>query len=207
MTSIRTLRSMISFLSVVLFALNSFAQKSNLYSPKIEPCPCQFKADSSLQTNCGYLIVPENRTKPNSMFIKLPYIYVRSANPKSKPDPVLYTTGGPGGSSLNAVESIHYFEFMKDRDFISFEQRGTKYALPCLECEEINDAVKLSYQKNQSKDSLINLATINCRNRQLAKGIDISGYNTAEITDDIEDLRKLLNIDSLNLIGLSSVEA
>ncbi len=179
------------------------AQTGKIYTPKTESCPCQFKADSSLSTTCGYLLVPENRTNKNSKIIKLPYAIVRSNNPNKKQDPVLFTTGGPGGSSLNAVESIHYFSFIKDRDFIAFEQRGTKYALPCLECEEVNEAVKQSYINNQSKDAAINKAVAQCRTKLLSKGIDISGYNTSESTDDIEDLRHVLNIDSLNLIGLS----
>jgi pimeloyl-ACP methyl ester carboxylesterase len=101
------------------------------------------------------------------------------------------------------VQSIHYFKFINDRDFIAFEQRGTQYALPCLECEEVNTAIKEAYLKNLSKDSLINKATLKCRQKLLAKGIDIAGYNTAENTDDVEDLRKTLEIDTLNLIGLS----
>jgi pimeloyl-ACP methyl ester carboxylesterase len=171
--------------------------------PRVESCYCKFKADSSLSTSCGYLLVPENRNNKNSKTIKLPYIFVSSKNPNKKKDPVLFTTGGPGGSSLNSMQSIHYFSFIKNRDFIAFEQRGTKYAQPCLECEEVNEAIKKSYISNTSKDSLVNIAVTKCRERLIAKGIDITGYNTAENTNDIEDLRKLLKIDSLNLIGLS----
>jgi pimeloyl-ACP methyl ester carboxylesterase len=183
----------------ILISQISFSQKR----ASIKPCDCKFKADSSLTTKCGYLIVPENRTNKQSKLIKLPYIYVQNKNPNKKKDPVLFTTGGPGGSSLNSVESIHYFEFIKDRDFIAFEQRGTKYALPCLECEEVYTAIKAAYTNNLSKDSLVNIAVTKCRQRLLANGIDITGYNTTESTEDIEDLRKLLNIDSLNLIGMS----
>lgn len=187
----------------ILLLLKVNAQTSKNFTPKIETCECQFKADKSLITKCGYLLVPENRKVKNSRIIKLPYIYVASANPNKKNDPVLYTSGGPGGSTLNAVESIHYFEFMKDRDFIAFEQRGTKYALPCLECEEVNKAIKESYTKNLSKDSLINVAVKKCRKKLTSKGIDLNGYDTSESTDDIEDLRKLLKIDSINLFGKS----
>lgn len=185
--------------NLLLFSISN----AQIYLPKIEKCACAFKADSSLKTECGYLIVSENRTKANSNWVKLPYIYVKSNNSNKKNDPVLFTTGGPGGSSLNSVESVHYFEFMKDRDFIAFEQRGTKYAVPCLECPEVNEAIKKAYLENGSKDDLINKAVLNCRKRWVAKGVDLSGYNTAENTDDIEDLRKSLKIDSLNLIGLS----
>ena len=99
----------------------SIAQKN--YSPKIEPCSCRFtmdsnfvktapanlrsgfsepmeKLDSSFKTECGYLLVPENRNKKGSRFIKLPFIVVKSKNPGRKNDPLLFTSGGPGNSSL-----------------------------------------------------------------------------------------------------------
>ncbi len=179
------------------------AQSGSRFAPKIEPCECIFKADTSLITECGYLLVPENRTNAKSNIIRLPFVFVKSKNSAKKKDPVLFTTGGPGGSSIQAVESIHHFNFIKERDFIAFEQRGTKYTLPCLECKEVNTAVKTAYIHNLSKDSLTNIAVSQCRKRLLKKGIDITGYTTSESTDDIEDLRKLLKIDSLNLIGIS----
>ena len=42
-----------------------------------------------------------------------------------------------------------------------------------------------------------------CRKRLAAQGIDLSAYNTIENAADIEDLRRALNIDSINLIGIS----
>src|SRR5882672_9667723 len=93
------------------------AQKQS-YTPKIEPCGCVFKADSSLKTRCAYLIVPENRNKPTGKTIKLPFIYVESNNPNKKKDPVLYTGGGPGSSSLGIVRNVQRRTLIKDRDFI-----------------------------------------------------------------------------------------
>ncbi len=173
------------------------------YTPKIEICKCQFKADSSLKTKCGYLLVPENRTKYKSNTIKLPFIIVEGSNPNKKKDPVLFTTGGPGGSSIESVSSIHYFSLIKERDFIAFEQRGTKYAQPCLECPEVTDAIKRSYLESSAKSKLVNEAVVKCRKRLLGNGIDLTGYNTAESTDDINDLINALQLDSVNLIGMS----
>ncbi|HTD40084.1 MAG TPA: hypothetical protein VK671_05650, partial [Mucilaginibacter sp.] len=62
---------------IISFQLSAPAQQKG-YTPKIEPCACAFKADSSLKTRCAYLIVPENRNKPNGKTIKLPFIYVES---------------------------------------------------------------------------------------------------------------------------------
>ena len=113
----------------IFFQQMSFAQQKE-YTPRIEPCECAFKADTSLKTRCAYLIVPENRSKPNGKTIKLPFIYVEGKNPNKHKDPVLYTAGGPGASSLRGVTFIHNRAFIKDRDYIAFEQRGTYNAKP-----------------------------------------------------------------------------
>ena len=42
-----------------------------------------------------------------------------------------------------------------------------------------------------------------CREKLIKDGIDLSAYNTDESAADIEDLRRLLHIDSLNLMGIS----
>lgn len=188
---------------IISFQQFSFAQHKEMYTPKIEPCDCIFKADSSLKTRCAYLIVPENRSKPTGKTIKLPFIYVESSNPHKQKDPVLYTAGGPGASSLGGVRFIHYRQLIKNRDYIAFEQRGTSYAQPCLSCDGISEAVKNAYRKNLPLDSSIAQEAKNCRKKLIADGNDLSAYNTIENAADIEDLRRALKIDSINLIGIS----
>ena len=168
---------------------------------KIEPCACPVEVDSSFHSLCAYLLVPENRKKDNGKIIRLPFIIVKSNNPSKKKDPYLYTTGGPGGSSLRwvlgAVKSsvIHY------RDCIAFEQRGTHFALPNLWSNELSDAIKEAYRNNLNKDSMVLEGTRRYKIALEAKGIDLSGYNTDETVSDIIDLLLTLQIDSVNLAG------
>lgn len=197
------MKTIIALLALVVFIGHiSLAQKKYLYSTKIEPCNCWLKADSGLKTTCGYLMVPESRTKPNGKTIKLPFAYVHSNNPDKHKDAVLYTAGGPGASSLQGVR-IHYRMLMKDRDYIAFEQRGTTFAQPFLSCDGIGDGIKQAYRKNLPVDSMIIDGIKNCHKNLLAHGIDLDAYNTDENAADIEDLRRTLNIDSLNLMGIS----
>jgi pimeloyl-ACP methyl ester carboxylesterase len=213
----------------IIFAILSgiakpaFAQKKN-YKPKIEICDCRFKVDSgfiktapanlksafeqpfdqidsSFKTRCGYLIVPENRLKPTSKMIKLPFIVVESKNPNKKKDPLLYTSGGPGNSSLGWAIGMTRGEYIKDRDCIVIEQRGTRYAIPHLRTFVLDSMIRASYRYNLPKDSMF-YAGVNLYRKQLeAKGIDISGYNSYESVSDIHDLLKVLQIDSVNLMG------
>src|ERR1700754_1268723 len=100
------LKNIITVLLLAIVSQVASAQSKQTYTPKIEPCECAFKNDS-LKTRCAYLIVSENRSKPNGKTIKLPFIYVESSNPNKHKDPVLYTAGGPGASSLRGVTFIH----------------------------------------------------------------------------------------------------
>ncbi|MEM6770150.1 MAG: alpha/beta hydrolase [Bacteroidota bacterium] len=154
----------------------------------------------------GYLEVPENRERPTGKTIKLPvYIFKsRSANPA--PDPVLYTVGGPGSSSLSAAPYMRAFSYLDDRDLILFEQRGTAYAQPSLDCPEWEKATTLARQRilsDSAATAILVGAAAGCRDRLQGQGIDLDAYNTREIAADIEDLRKVLHLDQLNLLTIS----
>jgi len=212
------------FIVIVAFAKISFAQSKQTYTPKIEACDCRFrvdsnflkiapkklqtifsnplnKIDSSFETKCGYLIVPENRNKKNSNLVKLPFIVVKSKNPDKKKDPILYTAGGPGVSSVGWAVGITRSELIKNRDCIALEQRGTLYALPSLRTFELDKAIKESYRKNLPKDSMVIVGLKQYKKKLEEKGIDLSGYNTDETVSDIHDLLSVLKIDSVNLYG------
>jgi len=167
----------------------------------LEPCACPVKVDSSFHTRCAYLIVPENRKKHNGKTIKLPFIIVESKNPHKKKDPFLFTTGGPGGSSLGWARGAAQHSVINNRDCIAFEQRGTRYALPNLWSNELDDAIKESYRKNLNKDSMVIEGAKRYKKALEARGIDLSGYNTDETVADIGDLLATLHIDSVNLVG------
>src|SRR6267142_5757763 len=98
------MRKLLCLFLAVLPAVVSRTQRADV--PRLESSECIYKADGAVKTHCGYLVVPENRLHPPGQIIKLPFIYVESNNPAKKPDPVLYTGGGPGVSSLHPVTSI-----------------------------------------------------------------------------------------------------
>jgi pimeloyl-ACP methyl ester carboxylesterase len=131
---------------------------------------------------------------------------MKSDSATPQPDPVLRTLGGPGASSLKLVGGRKSSPWLKNRDMIIFEQRGTKYAQPALECPEVNEA-KISGFKQRLGEAEINrreLAAVKvCRDRLLKAGIDLSAYNSAESAADIEDLRRALKLEKINLYGVS----
>ena len=95
---------------------------------------------------------------------------------------------------------------LDDRDFIVFEQRGTKYARPNLDCPEVDSeherAFLLGLDVRADRAQELDAAK-KCFHRLVDSGIDLAGYNNAEIAQDLVDLRRLLRIKVWNLYGLS----
>lgn len=191
-------------LLIITFSINIFGQKT---VPRFEDSECAVAVpDREKNYRCGYLVVPENRSVKNGKIIRLPIVILKSENPNPQPDPVLRTLGGPGGSSLRMIGGRRVSPWLKDRDMIIFEQRGTKYAQPALECPEVNKA-KIESAKNRldektAKQNEIRAAKF-CYDRLKKQGVDLSAYNSAENAADIEDLRRVLKIEKLNLYGIS----
>lgn len=154
----------------------------------------------------GYLTVLENRSDPNSNTIQLPIYIFKSRSTHPKPDPIIYTVGGPGSTTMPSAQYMNYYKYLDDRDFILVEQRGNYYAKPNLDCPEWSEALYISNQPNfdESKsDSLLEQAAKVCRERLVNKGIDLEGYNTNEIAADINDLVNVLEIEEYNLLTIS----
>jgi pimeloyl-ACP methyl ester carboxylesterase len=189
-----------SLLSVAF--IQSSAQN---YTPKIEACPCLVKADPRLIMRCGYLVVPENRKDPkNKNIVKIPFVFARQPGMDSTKNITLATTGGPGYSTINPGDSISYNSGrLRYGGFISFNQRGVKNSIPCLDCPEVELAKKNSLIKGTDGEKEEIEAIKKCRARLTQKGIDLNAYTTIESAADIEDLRKALHIESLTLFGWS----
>src|ERR1700722_1900610 len=147
----------------LLASLKSGAQQKSL--PRIEPSECIYQADGSHKTRCGYLVVAENRNRPQGTTIKLPFIYVESNNPSKHPDPVLFTGGGPGLSSLHPVTSIDRRSLLRDRDYIAFEQRGTHFAQPNLECDGLGQAIQNATLEHAPVDEAVSAAIRQCHTK------------------------------------------
>lgn len=157
---------------------------------------CPFDVPGGYDIECGYLIVPENRTVAGSPTIDLAVAIIYAPNQEAAEGnaPVVYLAGGPGGSALDDFaadpESWNY-PFLETRDLILVDQRGTGHSLPTLDCPEFQ-----TIDDDQNPDEL-------CYDRLVGEGIDISAYNTRENAADIAALREALEIPEWNILGIS----
>lgn len=174
--------------------------------PRFETSDCAVQIPAGEKVVCGYLVAAEDRSLKAGRTIRLPVIILKSDSPRPQPDPVLRTFGGPGSSSLRMVGGRRFSPWLKDRDLIIFEQRGTRYAQPALECPEVNEAnissVKQNLDAKTARAKEVRAARA-CYERLTKQGINLSAYNSVESAADIEDLRRVLKLDKINLYGVS----
>lgn len=195
-------------LSFIFAVIPGHAQNTpaQLGVPRFESAPCAIEIPPGEKTDCGYLTVRENRRARNSKTIRLPIIVLKSENPNPKADPILRTLGGPGASSLKLVRGRRSSPWLKDRDVIIFEQRGTKYAQPALECPEVDrsniNSAKQQFDVKSARLRELQAAKV-CYDRLVKQEIDLSAYNSKESAADIEDLRRVLKLDKIDLYGVS----
>ncbi|MEM9337144.1 MAG: alpha/beta hydrolase [Bacteroidota bacterium] len=154
----------------------------------------------------GYLEVLENRDNPESKSIQLPVYIFKSRSESPKPDPIIYTVGGPGYTSMRASQYMNYYQYLDDRDLILFEQRGNRYAKPYLDCPEwveANYVSNLPSLNEEAANRLLTDAAQKCRDRLVTNGVDLNGYNTLQTAADIADLVQVLGIEEYNLLTMS----
>ena len=169
----------------------------------------QIKAEVGGQTyegERGHVMVRENRKNPQSNLIELVFIRLKSTS--DKPGyPTVYLDGGPGSAASSLASVPDYMRaFQKLRevgDVILLDQRGvgrSKPNLTFLTQESLptdvfaDREVALKAFKERAK-----LAADHFRSR----GVDILAYNSVESAHDVDDLRKALGVEKVNLVGFS----
>ena len=195
------------FISSLLFYLSCFGQTNSDFQPKFkESKKTTHKIKQGQEYTFGYLEVLENRENPKSGTIEIPVYIFKSRSDNPKKDPIIYTVGGPGSTTMPTAQYMDYYKYLDDRDLILVEQRGNYYAKPHLDCPEWSQAIYESNQPNFDNtdyDKAFEIAAKKCRDRLEKKGIDLNGYNTNEIAADINDLVNVFEIEHYNLLTIS----
>ncbi|NNJ88283.1 MAG: alpha/beta hydrolase [Eudoraea sp.] len=195
------------FIVSILISSNTFGQVKTDFQPKFkESKKTTHKIKKDQKHSFGYLEVLENRKDPNSRTIEIPVYIFKSRSENPKKDPIIYTVGGPGSTTMPTAQYMNYYKYLDDRDFILVEQRGNYYAKPHLNCPEWSQAIYESNQPNfdiANYDDHFEKAAKSCKERLEQKEIDLNGYNTNEIAADINDLIQILEIKEYNLLTIS----
>ena len=102
------------------------------YEPRFREQVCPFETPKRYadRTTCGYVLVPEDRTTPQSRLIKLAVMRIAAPEPGTPERAVVLLTGGPGEPGIDTVNMLLSagLEPTHGGDFVAFDQRGTGYS-------------------------------------------------------------------------------
>jgi pimeloyl-ACP methyl ester carboxylesterase len=172
---------------------------------KFEPFTLPFEGQN-VAGELGRLVVRENRSNPRSNLIELAFVRLKSTaeNPGY---PVVYLDGGPGSSAINIARVPDYMRvFMKLReagDVILLDQRGIGRSKPNLMRLSTESLPVDVFSNTDSALRAFKERTADAANHFRSQGVDIQAYNTIESAHDVDDLRKALGTEKLNLVGFS----
>ncbi len=180
--------------------------------PRFESAPCMVTlppgAVEGRDIQCGYLVVPLQYEQPQGPTIRLAVAIIKTQSSNPPPDPLVMMQGGPGGSTLDffVTPLLTTSRLRANRDIILFDQRGTLYSQPNLNCPEYLDMVIATLNEDLSpeeSDRQFQQALTQCHQRLVKQGIDLSAYNSIENANDVDALRQALGYDQINLYGVS----
>ena len=163
-------------------------------------------AGQKLQAQMGQLMVPENRSNPQS--VSIPVYFIKLHSTAAIPGtPLFYLEGGPGSSCTWQAGNPEYLErwasLLDLGDVILLDQRGTgagQERVLYITDKDVptdilaNDEARAKHMRQMEKKAL---ATFK------ANGVDLNGYTTKENAADVDQLRRALGYKKINLMGFS----
>ena len=186
------------------------ATRQSTEAPAFEEADCEFEVPPERDVQCGYVEVPEARgSSTNDDVVRLHVAIFASESANPQPDPLVYLEGGPGGDALEAVPFVfeeRFAPFLVDRELIMFDQRGTGYSQPSLDCPEyrelslelLDEILPLEEEEERFLDVMGQ-----CRQRLAEEGVSLGDYDSMASAADLDDLRRALGYEQWNLLGIS----
>ena len=193
-----------SLLKVILPITLIVSSQFSVNSKELLPYEYIGYKQQKVNAQIGTFKVPENRNNPNSRELTLTYVKFPTTS-KTPGKPIVYLSGGPGGSATGTAKRSRFELFNKLRaasDVILFDQRGTGLSNDLKSCKA--SSIDLKVPSNEIVLMAQTIADVKtCVTQWQNQNIDLDGYNTKQNAADLVDLAKALNTDKINLWGIS----
>lgn len=178
------------------------------YLPRFEPAECSYPIPEGDKIECGYLIVPEDRSQTGGPTIRVHVVNFKSRSDNPAPDPIFLLPGGPGSSRglyLYLWTAAPVGETMRaNRDVIMLEQRGANYSEPAFYCPEMEaDLAAVAGMSFAEEIQWSQAAVRACYDRLRQEGQQLAAYSALAGAADVADLRIALGYDAVNIYGVS----
>jgi pimeloyl-ACP methyl ester carboxylesterase len=158
------------------------------------------------QGELALLPVRENRRAPDSRWIRIAVIRLPSTRAAAGGSPILFLSGGPGiPASALARVPVYFTLFNRLReagDVLLLDQRGSGMSVPNLVCPPHEIPNDFASSDDRMREALLTRVS-DCSNHWRALGVDLHGYTTREIADDVDTVRRAVAADRLELLAFS----
>ena len=169
--------------------------------PRFERGDCPISTDAwseKARVECGRLVVPESRLRPNGPTVSLAVAIFHAKNPSGQP-PLVILHGGPGGLGLlqhALAQRAAAWSIAGRRDIVMYDQRGAGLSepLPCPPAVERRVMNTISEEADAVRACIASLK---------ASGRDPAAYSTPENAADAIDLRRVLGYAKWDVYGVS----
>jgi pimeloyl-ACP methyl ester carboxylesterase len=168
-------------------------------------CPTDVEIVLSAPHSCGYLTVLEDRTLREGPTIRLFYLRVKPATGALESVPI--ASVGYEIAQSPSYGDITRIAESSNRELILLDQRGVGHSKPSLGCPEVKAiATDLVAEPLSSVgvQTSFREAIAACRIRLTNDGVHPAAYTLTAAAEDLEDLRRALNVPVWNLISWGS---
>jgi pimeloyl-ACP methyl ester carboxylesterase len=156
---------------------------------------------------CGTVSVARNHDKPDAGRFKLAVVVIKSEQQPAQPEPVVYINGGPGYPLTVYAAHQARTPYAPRRDLILVDQRGTGQSEPSL-CPDLGGklletALALAATGTEEAFARRQATYLACRDQALGRGLDLRDFGTRVTAEDLEWVRRALQIERWNVYGES----
>ncbi len=197
-----------------------FAQETHAPMPCPQALPWEGEVEGETY-DCGVVTVPENHDMPDGRQIELTFLRLHTTTLAPETDPLVYLSGGPGGSALheitaNAAIYMNMQSIRQRRDVVFFDQRGTGHST-LIACGPMSAAIGVAAETMDIGDvTLEELEAVDassagtilwlslCAVGYESEGVDLGQFNSISSARDIAALTTALGYTGYyNLYGTS----
>ena len=164
---------------------------------------------------CYYMTVSETPNRLDGRTVSFPVVVFDSLNAGEALSPLLHLGGGGPGASLaldseynvlSLYEQMRPLSVYQGRDLVLIDPRGAGQSRPLMMCQEFVDNVIPRWKRNMTIRESYDDGHENfdrCLENLRNKNINFSAYSSTTVVQDLEELRKAINVERWILYGAS----